>query len=218
FASRHSARDLAEDEELLHQCSLDDVRMVLFTNRPVKRRRDAPDGEHLDFPLEDVLRTGAAQTDGVFSFGRADEEVWNLLSGDPQSDVFRREFLPRLRVFSAQAHANRLDALLGAELDAAWGAPLPRNEALLAGLVAFLRAWALDDDCGAPLTHDSRELQALVLAALARRAEAAAGGGARRLRFRDGQLAPLRKVRWSFASQLKASSTLQPDLVQLGPT
>ncbi|KAK7864994.1 hypothetical protein R5R35_004957 [Gryllus longicercus] len=167
--------------------------MAIYTNRPVARRKGAIDGPHLHFQHEDLLRTGdSASPNTVFSFGYGDHEVWKLYNNDPLEDIYQHEFLPRLRVFSDQAHVNDLTDLIKRELDTMFGAPMTQIETLLPCYVATVKKWALVDTRGAPLTESSGEVESLVAEELAKQGRAAAGGGA--LRFQAEHCVALRRA------------------------
>ncbi|GLG92394.1 Ankyrin-2 [Gryllus bimaculatus] len=133
---------------------LDDCRFVIFSSREVFRGRlSSKASSALLFPFEDVFSTGVGE---VFSFGERDEEVWSLLDGEDKA-IFRKEFLPRLRIFCGQAPASALDPLLTKALADAVGSPLPREQAVVERLNTALRLWWQRAD-GRALSECSHEI------------------------------------------------------------
>ncbi|GLG94459.1 Uncharacterized protein GBIM_01684 [Gryllus bimaculatus] len=153
-----SGDDLKGNEKLLRDWGQGECRFVLFTTREVlPKSREKRAVSLQDFPFDDIFSTDQGQ---AFSFGETDKEVWGMFAGDGDETVFRSEFLPRLRVFSAQAQASALEPMLLRALEDALNGLPPLPDQLLSKYTTFLQQWwdSNDGSCLSELTTEIEDI------------------------------------------------------------
>ncbi|GLG98376.1 Uncharacterized protein GBIM_04941, partial [Gryllus bimaculatus] len=182
----HAQRDAltSSDALWLTEGDLADARFLLFTTKAVQRtaRGGAGAGAGAGGAADDLFLTGAGGSADVFCFDAADQQVWDLFSGNVnREEIYRNEFLPRLQVFHCQSHADDLDGLILAEIQLLFGGDLPAKRAntFLDDYLRFLKSWSQDDSQDYCLTEATPQL--LMECALAAELRAAAAQAARGL-------------------------------------
>ncbi|GLG97276.1 Protein of unknown function, partial [Gryllus bimaculatus] len=186
FHAMHARRDaLADaDERLLCDCDLQDTRFVIYTNKTVQRGRpprQPPPAplQQLVFPFEDIMDTGApGDADNIFCLSGRDQAALDVFNGHSSENLYKTFFLPRLRIFCRQSHAEELDAIIYKEMNEMFGGPLGRIETYVPKYIQNFKDWSQEDHQDECITEASDRLEKIFEADIVNLARSAAGDDA----------------------------------------
>ncbi|KAK7872108.1 hypothetical protein R5R35_005184 [Gryllus longicercus] len=150
---------LNHNTQIIRECALEEFRFVFYTTMDVLPGwQPSTSTPQFAFPFEDIFSTSSRGQ--ILTFDHSCQEIWNMMDSS-EEDIFRREFLPRLRIFGGQSQASALDQLIAEAITDALGGQLPRTEAILSKYLLFLRDWwqSSKGDC---LTQSTTELENII--------------------------------------------------------